>query len=752
LMTSRRADTGRRGTLGRPGDLRQDGVTHDCSMPETLSMNENNRDPADCSSPVNPAPGGMEPQPLPLQMVLDWLTYPFYVINTADLQIRLANRAARAMHRAGAATCHALLHNCEHPCDMPGHPCPMRIIQETGKPVVVEHVHYDKDGRQSYVEIHAFPVFDDQGRLAQIIEYCVDITEHKRFMEQHQWELDVNKALVELADALIDPAFSIEDVADIVLVQARRLTGSEHGYVGAIDPETGAMISHTLTHMMGHQCGMQLDKQSVVFFPLPDGRYPSLWGHAFNTGHGFNTDAPNEHPASRGVPTGHIQLKNFMAVPAIVGEVAVGQIALANSARGYSDRDLDAITRMAKLYALAVQRMRRQAALKASEERYALAQKAANIGSWDWNILTGKLLWSEQIEPMFGFAKGRFGGTYEAFLQSVHPEDRRFVVDSVNACVERGNEYQIEHRVVWPDGTVRWVSETGDVFRDAAGKAVRMLGVVQDITERKRAERQIRKLNEQLEQRVLERTTELSDANKRLLAEMGRRKRLETEILEISEREQRLIGRELHDSLGQQLTGIAIMSKVLEQKLQRQLPEEAAHAGEITRLISEAIDETRQLSRGLHPVALDENGLMSALQSLATTTEKVFGVSCTFQCDEPVLVRDASTAVHLYRIAQEAVTNAIRHGKTKQILIGLRAANGRATLSVDNEGRDFPKRLPKNRGMGLQVMNYRAEVIGGILDVQRGPQGGTRVSCVFSTKPRRHKGEKADAAEDTRQR
>ncbi len=697
-------------------------------------MNQSDRDSAE-----GPAPEEMEAQPLLLQTVLDWLTYPFYVINVADRQVRLANRAARELHQAGAATCHALLHNCAHPCAMPGHRCPLQIIQETGKPVVVEHVHYDKDGRQRNVEIHAFPVFDDRGGLAQIIEYCVDVTAHKRVMEQHQWELDVNKALVELADALIDSAFSIEDVADIVLAQARRLTGSEHGYVASIDPETGAMIGHTLTHMMGRQCAMEPDKQSVVFPPLPDGRYPSLWGHAFNTGCGFYTNAPNEHPASGGIPTGHIPLKNFLAVPALVGDVVAGQIALANSANGYSERDLDAITRMAQLYALAVQRRRAEMALRSSEERYALAQKAAKIGSWDWNIITGKLLWSERIEPMFGFARGGFGGTYEAFLQSVHPEDRQFVVDSVNACAERGHEYRIEHRIVWPDGTVHWVSETGDVFRDPTGKAVRMLGVVQDITERKQAEQQVRKLNEQLEQRVLERTAELSETNKRLLAEMKRRRRLESEILEISEKEQRRIGRELHDSLGQQLTGIAIMSKVLEQKLQEQLPDDAARAGEIAQLISQAVDETRQLSRGLHPVALDESGLMSALQSLATTTQKVFGVSCAFKCDEPVLVRDASAAIHLYRIAQEAVTNAIRHGRTKQILIELRAASGRATLSIENDGRGFPKRRPKNRGMGLQVMNYRAEVIGGILDVQRGPQGGTRVSCAFSTRPKRRK-------------
>ncbi|UCH88322.1 MAG: PAS domain-containing protein [Thermoplasmata archaeon] len=140
-------------------------------------------------------------------------------------------------------------------------------------------------------------------------------------------------------------------------------------------------------------------------------------------------------------------------------------------------------------------RKRAEESLKLSEERYALAQKVANIGSWDWNILTGELHWSEQIEPMFGFSQGKFGRTYEAFLDCVHPEDRQYVIDCVNACIEDSKEYDIEHRIFWPDGTIRIVSETGDVFRDENGKARRMVGIVMDITERKKVEERIIFLN-----------------------------------------------------------------------------------------------------------------------------------------------------------------------------------------------------------------------------------------------------------------
>jgi len=784
-----------------------------------------------------------------LQTVLDSLTHPFYVIDIATYQVRLANRAAQQAHAEGTSTCYALMHNLSEPCNTRGHPCPLEIIKKTKKPAVVEHIHRTRDNRHRNVEVHGFPILDKDANVTHIIEYCVDVTEQKRRQEERQWELAVNRVIVDLADALIDPSSSIEEVAEIILDQARRLTGSRHGYVSSIDPETGYMISHTLTRMMGSQCRIPVQERNATFRPGPDGRFPALFGHALNTGRGFYTNTPASHPASTGVPQGHIPLENFLTVPALVGDEVVGQIALANTEEGYTEREREAIERMAKLYALAVQRRHAEMTLKKSEERYALAQEAADIGSWDWNIITGKLLWSERLEPMFGFGQGQFEGTYEAFLEAVHPDDRRLVIDSVSACVERGEDYRVQHRIVWPDGTLRWISEIGNVVCDSTGKATRMLGVAQDITERKEVEvrmqdlakfasenpspvlrvrgdgtilyanrpgrsflerwksqtdrwipqiweqqiaevlrshasrivevddenrtfsfvlvpvadagylniygrdvteqkkaaRQIRKLNEQLELRVIERTAELAEANKSLREEIRQRQRLEQEILEISEREQRRIGGELHDSLGQQLTGIAIMTKVLEQKLQRQAPAVASDAREIAQLVNEAVSQTRQLSRGLHPVALDEHGLMAALEALATTTEKVFGVACTFRCDCPVLVRDCFVATHLYRIAQEAVTNAVRHGDTSEIVLELVAAHDQATLTVANDGRDFPEKLPDGEGMGLKVMRYRAEMIGGTLDVRRRPGGGTRVTCIFKLASETVNGEKQHA-------
>jgi PAS domain S-box-containing protein len=165
--------------------------------------------------------------------------------------------------------------------------------------------------------------------------------------------------------------------------------------------------------------------------------------------------------------------------------------------------------------------------LQINERRLRLAQKAANIGSWDWDIVTGELEWSEKIEPMFGFRPGQFKKTYEAFLECIHPNDREFVINSINECLKNKKKYAIEHRIIWPDKSIRWVFERGDVIRDKNDKPIRMLGVVQDITLRKEMEEELKKSKENLEKIVKERTKELINANKKLKEEILERKKAE---------------------------------------------------------------------------------------------------------------------------------------------------------------------------------------------------------------------------------
>ncbi len=144
-----------------------------------------------------------------------------------------------------------------------------------------------------------------------------------------------------------------------------------------------------------------------------------------------------------------------------------------------------------------------------SEERYALAQSAANIGSWDWDILSGNLQWSGKVFSIFGIDSTKVEITYEIFLQCIHPEDRQFVENSFRISIEEDEGYALDHRIVLPNGTIRWVSERGDIFHDNDKKPVRMLGIVQDISDRKHVEEELKKYRENLEELVKERTNEL---------------------------------------------------------------------------------------------------------------------------------------------------------------------------------------------------------------------------------------------------
>ncbi len=210
------------------------------------------------------------------------------------------------------------------------------------------------------------------------------------------------------------------------------------------------------------------------------------------------------------------------------------------------------------------------------------------------------------------------------------------------------------------------------------------------------------------------------------------RKQLEKEILEISAREQRRIGQDLHDDLCQQLAGIELMSQALEQTLAPKSKPDAERVGQIASHVRNVIKHTRSLARGLAPVTLESEGLMAALDELATNIKRSFNVEGRFRCSPPVLVKDQSVATQLLRIAQEAVSNATRHGKATEIIIHLKEQRGRINLVINDNGTGFPKTLPQRKGMGLRIMQSRAGMIGGTLVVENNPSGGARVVCSVS--------------------
>ncbi len=323
----------------------------------------------------------------------------------------------------------------------------------------------------------------------------------------------------------------------------------------------------------------------------------------------------------------------------------------------------------------------------------ALLHYAALVESSD-DAIVGKTLegyitsWNKGAETIYGYTRKEMIGKHISILI---PADRKDEEPEILEKINRGesvDHYEtIRQR---KDGRLIDISVTISPIRDADGKIIGASKVARDITERKRLER---------------------------------------EILEISDREQRRIGHDLHDGLCQHLAGIELMSQVLEQKLTPRSKDAAKRAGDIAKNVREAIGQTRSLARGLSPVTLESEGLTSALHELAVNTEKLFNVECRFDADSDVSVPNHAVATHLFRLAQEAVSNAIKHGKAKRISIHLKADPGRLYLAVNDSGRGMPAEIPNPKGMGLRIMQSRVGMIGGTLTIERNAGGGTSVIC-----------------------
>jgi PAS domain S-box-containing protein len=209
--------------------------------------------------------------------------------------------------------------------------------------------------------------------------------------------------------------------------------------------------------------------------------------------------------------------------------------------------------------------------------------------------------------------------------------------------------------------------------------------------------------------------------------------RLEREILEISDREQARIGQDVHDGLCQQLIGVTLKANSLEQSLAAQQRQEAATARKICGLLDEAITESRRVCRGLYPIRLRTEGLVPALEELAGTTNERHPVKCRCEADRQGLHCDVTTATHLYRIAQEALNNALKHSGASNLVIQLTESEGAIVLQIKDDGKglgppDLRSAPERGSGMGLHIMDYRARLIGGSLQLQS-DRNGTTVSC-----------------------
>ncbi|HMQ50854.1 MAG TPA: PAS domain S-box protein [Anaerolineae bacterium] len=391
------------------------------------------------------------------------------------------------------------------------------------------------DGTNFDAHLEGLVVTDEPGQSNHMFIVVSDMTERKRVQADLEWELAVNAALSKLYKPLVSPFSSIQVITRTVLEQACALTDSEHGYVSSIDPHTGDNVAQALTEKLQNRLGLDGDNGRMVLPRGVNGQYRTLWGYTLKTKEGYFTNSPESYPASGGSSEGYILLKRSLSVPVLLDKELVGQIGLANSERNYTERDLEAIGRLAEFFALAIQRLRMEGALRNSEERFRrLAENAPDI---IYRIGLEPSPFFRYVSPavtkITGYLPEELYANPALIFNLVHPIDRTAYEKYLTQ--REIFEHPLTLRWLRKDGTMLWIEQHNVPVHDEAGNLVIVEGVARDITERKQAEETLQRSHDELNRRVEARTMELKEANAILVQEIAERERAELELQQAKE-------------------------------------------------------------------------------------------------------------------------------------------------------------------------------------------------------------------------
>jgi PAS domain S-box-containing protein len=354
------------------------------------------------------------------------------------------------------------------------------------------------------------------------------------------------------------------------------------------------------------------------------------------------------------------------------------------------------------------ERKQAEKALRESESRLRLAQQAARVGTWEWDVATGVAVWTDMVWHLLGLEPGEGAPTHERFIEFVHPEDRERARRKIREALAQGEDYENEFRIVRGDGEVLWLSSKGRVISSADGRPERMLGVNIDITERKRAEQSLEQLT-------------------------GR-------LLQLQDEERRRIARELHDTTAQNLLAIVLNLETLV-RMASTLPKDFSDAVlECQSLCEQSQAEIRTLSYLLHPPMLDEAGLPLALEWFIDGFSRRSGIHVDFAAPPDFRRLPTRMETALFRVVQESLTNIYRHSGGTTAEISLERAGGEVCLRVTDRGCGMaaasgdeggaPDRRAETVGVGISGMRERLRQMGGHLEV-RSDGAGTTVAAVL---------------------
>jgi PAS domain S-box-containing protein len=577
----------------------------------------------------------------------------------------------------------------------------------------------------------AAPLRETDGSIRKWVGMNVDISTRKEAESALAAELAAMTALHELSERLMVVA-DTPTAMNEVLRLAIGLHGADRGSVQFYDPVAGALR---------FAASSGFDPKALAKLPEIDRNYHSTCAAAIRTGKRVVVTDFRSDPAF----AGHREAAEMLGYRAAIstpmmtrqGEFQGVLTVHFRDPHVPKDRELRQTDLYARLAAHLIERGRDEVAIRESQERLQLALSAARMGIWLWDVERDIHTRDANLNQLLGLAAVETRLTFADFLDRMYPDDREFASISFQSSARSERPLNIEFRIVTPDGRVRWLRDQGDVFH-GEGDALQMAGVCVDVTDLKEAEAAIRHSRDEMERRVADRTAELATANEALREGMNARTELLRRLVSAQEDERRRVARDLHDSLGQEVTALTFSLGALEEAVPKNSPA-SERLREVQEMVARIGQQAHDLAIDLRPTALDDLGLLPALSAYTRLWSERTGITADFESQGIDGARfSPETETTIYRAVQEALNNVAKHAEAQRVSVILERRDGELTALVEDDGRGFdPANLKslERRGLGLVGMRERVSLAGGNLLIESGEGKGTTVRVRLAVDP-----------------